>query len=1053
MAITIKHKKVSTIPDADDTSLVRPSDWNDTHDLTGTIPVANGGTGADNATDARTNLGAAASGANSDITSMTGITGGISSPDYIAFDTTYASPLTTGQLGWDGNNTLGLGMSGGNITQEIGLQTYIYGKASSAITKGQLIKKTGANGSSGVITFAPTTANMTNSGDIIGIAAENIALNDFGYIISTGNIKGFNTTGASSGETWLDGDTLYYNPSGNGLMTKVKPSAPNLKVEVAIVINAGSGGSGSVAVEIIHGSTLGGTDSNVQITSASNGNVLTYDGGNGYWKNTDLASGTGISITKSVNGVLTITNSSPNTYDPTNVAITGGSINGTTIGATTASTGKFTSVTNTGLTSSRVTYATTGGLLTDASNFTYDGINLTAGAIQNTPIGSTTPAAGTFTTITGQTARLNGTGSNLIRQSQTIGTLWNQTGTATATINNFAAPDGTITASLISNATDVGFAGNSINQLLQTSTGQPIVGNTTYTFSVYIRAGTATTMQIAMRDNSTGSLPTFTLTPTTTWQRISVSLTTGASTTTIYAILGGANGTFYAWGAQVEYGSTANTYIPTTTTAVYGTPTLSFSGVSTIGLQSDGSLFVQPAGTGAIQAQATTSSATGGNARGANAVDWQTNRGSAGNVASAPNSVLVGGTNNTVAATGGSLVGGGFNTVNGNWSFIGGGNSNTVSSSVGGNTYGAVVGGRSNTAGGAYNFIGCGFTNSGTATAAVTTQSGTMNGTTAVTLSGSNANIRVGQYITGTSIAIDTYVAAISGTSLTLSQAASGSSTSTLSFFTPHGVVVGGGNNQATGAYSFIGGGGDAGTAANRNVASGDWSFVGGGRGNQATGIASTVGGGGFDGTNSIGNTASNTGATVVGGGANLASNVYATTGGRNNVADGNRSTVWGNDGTARSVRGIFVMSACQNPIGGNGVSQSSLLILGKQTTDASATVLTSNGAAGSTDNQVILPNNSAYLFKATVISGVTGGGNTSGWKLEGVIKRGANAASTTIVGTVTTTLLAQDAGASTWTIAATADTTNGGLRFTFTGQASTTIRTVCKVETTEMTF
>jgi len=98
-------------------------------------------------------------------------------------------------------------------------------------------------------------------------------INGFGYIISTGNIKGFNTTGSGSGETWADGDVLYYNPSGNGLMTNVKPSAPNMKTEVAIVINAGSGGSGSVAVEIIHGTQLGGTDSNVQITSVTGGQV------------------------------------------------------------------------------------------------------------------------------------------------------------------------------------------------------------------------------------------------------------------------------------------------------------------------------------------------------------------------------------------------------------------------------------------------------------------------------------------------------------------------------------------------------------------------------------------------------------------------------------------------------------------------------------------------------------------------------------------------------------------------------------------------------------
>jgi hypothetical protein len=45
MAITVKHLKVSAIPDEADTSLVRPSDWNADHVLTGTIPIVNGGTG------------------------------------------------------------------------------------------------------------------------------------------------------------------------------------------------------------------------------------------------------------------------------------------------------------------------------------------------------------------------------------------------------------------------------------------------------------------------------------------------------------------------------------------------------------------------------------------------------------------------------------------------------------------------------------------------------------------------------------------------------------------------------------------------------------------------------------------------------------------------------------------------------------------------------------------------------------------------------------------------------------------------------------------------
>jgi hypothetical protein len=671
---------------------------------------------------------------------------------------------------------------------------------------------------------------------------------------------------------------------------------------------------------------------------------------------------------------------------------------------------------------------------------------ITGGTINGTTIGATTPSTVNATTITGQTGVLRGTGSNLILNSQGIGgTSWVNSGTATSTQNSAVAPDLTTTASTITSASNLTFGGNNTR-----SASTNIVSGTTYTASCYVRLGTATTCSIGLRDNSTGTVVSSTTTTAGSWVRLTATITYGSSTTSTVLILGNADGTFFAWGAQLELGSTANTYIPTTTTAVYGTPTLSFSGVSEIGLLSTGALYLQPAGTGALQAQATTSTTAGGNARGTNAVDWQTSRSAASQVASVISSVIGGGANNTNTGTY-SFVGSGFqNTSSANGAGVVSGATNTASGQ-----YAFVGAGVLNTATGFYGFVGNGNRNSTTSNSAVTTQSGTMNATTAVTLSGSNANIKVGQYISGTSIANDTYVAAISGTSLTLSQNASGSSTSTLSFFTPHGVVVGGGNNQATGSYSFIGGGGDAGTAANRNVASGDWSTVGGGQSNTASGIGSVVAGGGTFGSGGSGNTASGVGSAILGGWGNTASGTGASViSGNNNTSNASRTTVLGSLASARAINGIFSMQPCNSPISASGgINQTSILVLARQTTDATATALASDSSAAGTTNQVILPNNSAYLFKATVISNVTGGGNTSAWKLEGAIKRGANAASTTIVGLVTTTLLAQDAGAATWAIAATADTTNGGLRITFTGQASTTIRTVCKVETTEVTF
>jgi len=242
-----------------------------------------------------------------------------------------------------------------------------------------------------------------------------------------------------------------------------------------------------------------------------------------------------------------------------------------------------------------------------------------------------------------------------------------------------------------------------------------------------------------------------------------------------------------------------------------------------------------------------------------------------------------------------------------------------------------------------------------------------------------------------------------------------------------HSAIAGGDTNSITSAYCFIGGGAG-------NSASGPYSSVLGGQANVASGSQSAILGG-------LSNTANTTNAVVSGGSSNLANSVSGVVSG-------------GSYGTTRSITGNFVTPASTSPIASAfGVQQSATLILGRQTTDATATVLTSNTSGASTTNQIILPNNSAYTFQGTCVANVTGGGATSGWKFEGVIKRGANAASTTLVAAVTPTVIAQDAGAVTWVLAITADTTNGGIAVTVTGQAATTIRWVAKIETTEVTF
>jgi hypothetical protein len=72
----------------------------------------------------------------------------------------------------------------------------------------------------------------------------------------------------------------------------------------------------------------------------------------------------------------------------------------------------FSSITNTGLTSGRVVYSTTGGLETDSANLTFNGTTLTAAGFAgpfNGTVGATTANTGAFTTLSASST-VSGTG-------------------------------------------------------------------------------------------------------------------------------------------------------------------------------------------------------------------------------------------------------------------------------------------------------------------------------------------------------------------------------------------------------------------------------------------------------------------------------------------------------------------------------------------------------------------------------------------------------------------------------------------------------------------
>jgi hypothetical protein len=112
----------------------------------------------------------------------------------------------------------------------------------------------------------------------------------------------------------------------------------------------------------------------------------------------------------------------------------------------------------------------------------------------------------------------------------------------------------------------------------------------------------------------------------------------------------------------------------------------------------------QPKGTGALLAQIPDSTAVGGNARGANAVDLQTSRTAATQVASGAQSAVHGGSANTASGSGSTVAGGLTNTASSANTAIGGGSTNTASG-----ISATVAGGNTNTANGSYSWVPGGF--------------------------------------------------------------------------------------------------------------------------------------------------------------------------------------------------------------------------------------------------------------------------------------------------------------------------------------------------------
>lgn len=218
----------------------------------------------------------------------------------------------TGALVWNSaKGTYEITTASGSVFA-IGEDLVYYAKntSGSTIPMGTPVMFTGAVGASGTLTFSKAVADGSIDPDyMMGVTLESVPNNGFSYVKDFGLVRGFRTDGVPQGETWVDGTLLYFSPAAPGTWTKNRPSAPSISTPVAVVVNAASGGSGSIFVRMVPGQRISNL-SDVYSGTLANGKILIYDSGQSRWEANTITAGTGISITNGA-GAITITNSSP----------------------------------------------------------------------------------------------------------------------------------------------------------------------------------------------------------------------------------------------------------------------------------------------------------------------------------------------------------------------------------------------------------------------------------------------------------------------------------------------------------------------------------------------------------------------------------------------------------------------------------------------------------------------------------------------------------------------------------------------------------------------
>lgn len=139
-------------------------------------------------------------------------------------------------------------LTAGAATTSEALRTYVKNSSGSTISKGQVVYVTGSNGTNALIGLS-SASTESGSSKTLGIAANTMTQNEFGYVIENGQLSNIDTSAATAGSpVWLG------NTPGSYVFN-APPSEPSHSVYLGVVTKANVS-TGEILVKVQNGYEL-----------------------------------------------------------------------------------------------------------------------------------------------------------------------------------------------------------------------------------------------------------------------------------------------------------------------------------------------------------------------------------------------------------------------------------------------------------------------------------------------------------------------------------------------------------------------------------------------------------------------------------------------------------------------------------------------------------------------------------------------------------------------------------------------------------------------------